>query len=288
MLLGHEAAGIVEQLGEGVTDVAPGDRVVMTFLPRCGACAGCRHRWPTALRGRHRGQQRGDPRRRRHPAHRRLRIAATQDVHHHLGVSAFASHAVVSRTSVVPVDATCRPRSPRCSAARCSPAAGPSSTRVVRRRAPRSSWWDSAESAWPRSSWRSRSVTTVIGVDAVPAQAHAGARTRRRGGAEPGRCGRARHPCPSRDRGGGLRAPSRPRSTSPRPATRAEAATCGRALPTAASADRAPSDHDRLRASREITEGRRRRRIRADRRWRFSICQWACGRSLRCESRRSN
>ena len=42
MLLGHEAAGIVEQVGDGVTDVARGDRVVMTFLPRCGQCAGCR------------------------------------------------------------------------------------------------------------------------------------------------------------------------------------------------------------------------------------------------------
>ena len=42
MLLGHEAAGIVERVGEGVADVAPGVRVVMTFLPRCGVCDGCR------------------------------------------------------------------------------------------------------------------------------------------------------------------------------------------------------------------------------------------------------
>src|SRR5437899_1792228 len=42
MLLGHEAAGIVEAAGAAVTDVAAGDRVVLTFLPRCGACAGCR------------------------------------------------------------------------------------------------------------------------------------------------------------------------------------------------------------------------------------------------------
>ena len=34
MLLGHEAAGIVEELGEGVDDVEVGQRVVMTFLPR--------------------------------------------------------------------------------------------------------------------------------------------------------------------------------------------------------------------------------------------------------------
>src|SRR6185312_12221045 len=41
MLLGHEAAGIVEELGEGVDDLHPGERVVMVFLPRCGECAEC-------------------------------------------------------------------------------------------------------------------------------------------------------------------------------------------------------------------------------------------------------
>lgn len=42
MLLGHESAGIVEELGEGVDDVKVGDRVVMCFLPRCEECANCR------------------------------------------------------------------------------------------------------------------------------------------------------------------------------------------------------------------------------------------------------
>lgn len=48
MLLGHEAAGIVEQVGEGVDDLAPGDRVVMTFLPAAASATdaaptgGCR------------------------------------------------------------------------------------------------------------------------------------------------------------------------------------------------------------------------------------------------------
>ena len=40
MLLGHEAAGIVEEAGPG-SDLPAGQRVVMTFLPRCGTCAGC-------------------------------------------------------------------------------------------------------------------------------------------------------------------------------------------------------------------------------------------------------
>ena len=41
MLLGHEAAGRVVQLGAGVDDLALGQRVIMTFLPRCGCCAAC-------------------------------------------------------------------------------------------------------------------------------------------------------------------------------------------------------------------------------------------------------
>jgi alcohol dehydrogenase len=99
MLLGHEAAGIVEQLGDGVNDLSVGDRVVMTFLPRCGECAGCATggRLPcergsasntagTLLGGTSRLSRDGHP------------------VFHHLGVSAFATHAVVNRASVVRVD----------------------------------------------------------------------------------------------------------------------------------------------------------------------------------------
>lgn len=99
MLLGHEASGIVEQVGDGVTDVAVGTRVVMTFLPRCGECAECASdgRLPcrTGSAANAAGTLVGGGIR----LHRDGRI-----VHHHLGVSAFASHAVVSRASVVPVD----------------------------------------------------------------------------------------------------------------------------------------------------------------------------------------
>ena len=41
MLLGHEAAGVVEQVGPGGSDLEVGQRVVMTFLPRCGHCTAC-------------------------------------------------------------------------------------------------------------------------------------------------------------------------------------------------------------------------------------------------------
>jgi S-(hydroxymethyl)mycothiol dehydrogenase len=40
-LLGHEAAGVVEAVGEGVTDVAPGDFVVLNWRAVCGQCRAC-------------------------------------------------------------------------------------------------------------------------------------------------------------------------------------------------------------------------------------------------------
>src|SRR5947208_14237342 len=43
MVLRHEAAGIVEEVAPGVTNVTPGDHVVCSFRPPCG---GCLHRAP--------------------------------------------------------------------------------------------------------------------------------------------------------------------------------------------------------------------------------------------------
>ena len=103
MLLGHEAAGIVEQLGDDAGDLAVGDRVVMTFLPRCGECDGCltdgRLPCTPGSAANAAGTLLGGGIRLHRP-----RGGGRQDVHHHLGVSAFATHAVVSRASVVRVD----------------------------------------------------------------------------------------------------------------------------------------------------------------------------------------
>jgi S-(hydroxymethyl)glutathione dehydrogenase/alcohol dehydrogenase len=41
MVLGHEGAGVVEAVGEGVTHVAPGDHVAFSFVPACGECRAC-------------------------------------------------------------------------------------------------------------------------------------------------------------------------------------------------------------------------------------------------------
>src|SRR5215469_12851475 len=45
-LLGHEAAGTVEAVGEGVTSVAPGDYVVLAWRAPCGQCRSCRRGRP--------------------------------------------------------------------------------------------------------------------------------------------------------------------------------------------------------------------------------------------------
>ena len=45
-VLGHEGAGIVEEVGEGVTNVKPGDHVVLSFVPNCGQCYFCDHHEP--------------------------------------------------------------------------------------------------------------------------------------------------------------------------------------------------------------------------------------------------
>jgi S-(hydroxymethyl)mycothiol dehydrogenase len=45
-LLGHEAAGVVEAVGDGVTDVAPGDYVILNWRAVCGQCRACRRGRP--------------------------------------------------------------------------------------------------------------------------------------------------------------------------------------------------------------------------------------------------
>jgi len=45
-VVGHEGAGIVEAVGDGVTNVAPGDHVAMSFVPNCGECFYCENHEP--------------------------------------------------------------------------------------------------------------------------------------------------------------------------------------------------------------------------------------------------
>jgi S-(hydroxymethyl)glutathione dehydrogenase/alcohol dehydrogenase len=50
VVLGHEGAGVVEEVGRGVTSVAPGDHVVLTTLGNCGQCDACDRGLPTHCR----------------------------------------------------------------------------------------------------------------------------------------------------------------------------------------------------------------------------------------------
>jgi alcohol dehydrogenase len=95
MLLGHEAAGIVERTG---SDIAVGQRVVMTFLPRCGHCAACATDGLTPCQPGSAANAAGTL------LGGGMRLSRdNRPVYHHLGVSGFATHAVVHRASVVPV-----------------------------------------------------------------------------------------------------------------------------------------------------------------------------------------
>jgi alcohol dehydrogenase len=99
MVLGHEAAGEVVEIGAGVTDVGVGDRVVLVFVPRCGTCAACASGTPALCARAAAANTAGELLR----GGRRLHRSDGTPLHHHLGVSAFAEHAVVDRGSVVVV-----------------------------------------------------------------------------------------------------------------------------------------------------------------------------------------
>lgn len=100
MVLGHEAAGEVEALGDGVTDLKPGDRVVLVFVPSCGHCAPCSEGRPALCEPGNAANGKGVLL----SGERRLSDGGTP-VNHHIGVSAFAERAVVSRRSLVKLEA---------------------------------------------------------------------------------------------------------------------------------------------------------------------------------------
>jgi Zn-dependent alcohol dehydrogenase len=98
--LGHEAAGEVVELGEGVSGLEAGDHVVLTFVPPCGECEQCRagneSRCGPAATASVNGTLLSGA--------RRFSTADGTTVHHHSGVSAFAEYAVVDARSAVKVD----------------------------------------------------------------------------------------------------------------------------------------------------------------------------------------
>ncbi len=99
MAIGHEASGTVVQVGEGVHDLKPGDRVVLVFVPSCGHCMPCMEGRPALCEPGAEANGKGTLL----SGERRLHMGG-HDVHHHLGVSAFSEHAVVSRRSCVKLE----------------------------------------------------------------------------------------------------------------------------------------------------------------------------------------
>ncbi len=101
MVPGHEAAGIVREVGKNVTECAVGDHVVMSYVPICGHCRYCVEGRPhlciTAFEARNTGALLSGAR----------RLSRNGEVIHHTnGVSCYAEYAVVSRHSVIRIDKT--------------------------------------------------------------------------------------------------------------------------------------------------------------------------------------
>lgn len=99
MALGHEAAGEVVECGRGVTGLKPGDHVAMVFVPSCGHCLPCAEGRPALCEPAAGANGAGTL---ISGARRISRDGA--EIHHHLGVSAFAEYAVVSQNSLVKID----------------------------------------------------------------------------------------------------------------------------------------------------------------------------------------
>jgi len=99
MALGHEAAGIVVEVGTGVTAFSPGDKVVCIFVPSCGHCIPCSEGRPALCEPGAVSNGAGTL------ISGGIRIhTETEDVNHHVGVSAFSEYAVVSENSLVKID----------------------------------------------------------------------------------------------------------------------------------------------------------------------------------------
>jgi S-(hydroxymethyl)glutathione dehydrogenase/alcohol dehydrogenase len=91
LVLGHESAGVVEQVGPGVTNVKPGDRVVLSFIASCGRCERCVQGRPVLCTN---TRAMGRP--------GRLKMGET-NVAQMSGMGAFAEYQIVSANACIPV-----------------------------------------------------------------------------------------------------------------------------------------------------------------------------------------
>ena len=95
-LLGHEAAGVVEAVGDGVTDVAPGDFVILNWRAVCGNCRACRRGEPWYCFATHNAAQ-------------KMTLASGQELSPALGIGAFAEKTLVHAGQCTKVDPRAKP-----------------------------------------------------------------------------------------------------------------------------------------------------------------------------------
>ncbi|MDH6119196.1 S-(hydroxymethyl)mycothiol dehydrogenase [Kitasatospora sp. GAS204A] len=95
-LLGHEAAGIVESVGEGVTEVAPGDFVILNWRAVCGQCRSCRRGRPWYCFDTHNAKQ-------------KMTLADGTELSPALGIGAFAEKTLVAAGQCTKVDPAASP-----------------------------------------------------------------------------------------------------------------------------------------------------------------------------------
>ena len=95
-LLGHEAAGVVESVGAGVTDVAPGDFVVLNWRAVCGMCRACRRGRPWYCFSTHNATQ-------------KMTLADGTPLSPALGIGAFSDKTLVAAGQCTKVNPKARP-----------------------------------------------------------------------------------------------------------------------------------------------------------------------------------
>ena len=149
MVLGHEMAGVVEEVGADVTDLQRGDHVVAAFVPSCGHCAPCAAGRPALCEPGLAANTAGTLAVGRAPAHQHGTTAES---------SPWRVGLCRIRHPVAPLAGAgrsrhCPSRRRPCSGARSSRVSAPSSTPRRCRKAAAPPSLDSAASAWPRC-WR--------------------------------------------------------------------------------------------------------------------------------------
>lgn len=100
VVIGHEGAGIVREVGEGITDLKPGDHVITVFVASCGVCRNCVRGRPNICTAGNAARAAGTLL----SGAKRIRRLNGERINHGSGLSLFAQYAVVGRRSAVKID----------------------------------------------------------------------------------------------------------------------------------------------------------------------------------------